>query len=375
MATINGTSGNDTLNGTSSSDKIYGFEGDDTLNGNGGNDQLDGGTGADAMSGGTGSDIYWVDDSGDSVTELSGEGNDEVRTTLASYTLGDHVEKLKFIGTGSFSGTGNDLNNDITGGADGDTLTGGDGHDGLYGGLGDDFLYGGAGHDTLSGGGGADTMEGGDGNDAYIVDHADDVVTESSGGGDADQVYVSLASYTLPAEVENVSFNAFTGSFVADGNALDNVMLSGNGEDFLGGQDGNDTLRSGSGADYLSGGDGDDLLVGGGGADTFDGGAGADTFRIGYYESGTGVDADIVASFESGDLIDLAGWDANISVGGDQAFSFVGSSAFTNTAGELRAEFDGTNTIVQGDINGDSAADFEIVFVGAVTLAGSDFIL
>ncbi|HEX8655261.1 MAG TPA: calcium-binding protein [Allosphingosinicella sp.] len=375
MATINGTSGDDTLNGTSSADKIYGFGGNDTLNGNGGNDQLDGGTGADTMSGGTGSDIYWVDDVGDSVIELSGEGNDEVRTTLASYTLGADVEKLKFIGTGSFIGVGNDLNNDITGGADPDILVGEDGHDGLYGGLGDDELFGGAGFDTLSGGGGADYMEGGDDNDAYMVDHVDDIVFEISGGGDGDQAYVSISSYTLPDEVENVSYSAFTGAFFADGNALDNIMYGGGGDDFLGGQDGADTLRGNSGADYLDGGDGDDLLVGGAGADIFDGGAGADTYRIGYYESGTGTDADTVASFASGDLIDVAGWDANITTGGDQAFSFVGASAFTNTAGELRAASNGTNTIVQGDINGDSTADFEIVVAGAVTLAGSDFIL
>jgi Ca2+-binding RTX toxin-like protein len=328
------------------------------------------------MAGGIGNDIYWIDDSGDSVSEGLGAGTDEIRITLSSYTLDANVEKLRFIGTGAFTGIGNDLNNEISGGADADTLIGDDGHDTLYGGLGDDQLFGGVGSDTLSGEGGADTMEGGDDNDAYVVDNSGDAIVESSGGGNADQAYVSISSYTLPSEVENVSYSSFTGDFFVDGNALDNIMYGGSGNDFIGGLDGADTLRGNAGADYLAGGDGDDLLVGGGGADTFDGGAGNDTYRIGFYESGTGTDADIVATFDTGDdLVDISGWDADFWTSGNQAFNFIGSSAFSNTAGELRAEYDGTNTIVQGDLDGVSGADFEIVFAGAVTLSGSDFIL
>src|SRR3954451_18495940 len=129
MAIITGTAGNDTLNGTSGADQIFGLGGDDILNGGGGSDQLDGGTGADTMSGGTGNDIYFVDDVGDQVIESAGQGTDEVRTTLAAYTLTDNVENLRFTGSGSFTGTGNDLNNDIRGGASDDTLYGGGGHE------------------------------------------------------------------------------------------------------------------------------------------------------------------------------------------------------------------------------------------------------
>jgi Ca2+-binding RTX toxin-like protein len=49
VATINGTSGNDTLNGTASGDTINGNAGDDILIGGGGNDNLTGGTGADTF--------------------------------------------------------------------------------------------------------------------------------------------------------------------------------------------------------------------------------------------------------------------------------------------------------------------------------------
>jgi serralysin len=49
MATINGTSGNDTLTGTTSAD---------TLNGGAGNDTLIGGLGNDTLTGGAGSDYF-----------------------------------------------------------------------------------------------------------------------------------------------------------------------------------------------------------------------------------------------------------------------------------------------------------------------------
>jgi len=374
MATIIGTSGNDTLNGGSGHDLIFGLAGDDILNGNGGNDQLDGGTGADTMSGGTGNDIYFVDDVGDSVIELAGEGGaDQVRTTLAAYALGANVEKLRFTGTGSFTGTGNELNNEIQGGASDDTLYGNDGYDYLIGGGGADNLYGGADGDVLDGGSGADYLEGNGGDDVYIVDNAGDSVVEAANEG-TDQVYTTLSSYTLGNNVENLNYNSFSGNFTGTGNSLNNIIVGGSGNDSLSGLDGNDELRGSTGADTLDGGNGDDLLIGGNGADVMTGGADADTFRIGYFEAGTGSAADTVTDFVSGsDLIDVSGWDTT--TGGNQAFSFIGSSAFSNTAGELRADTVGSDTVVQGDINGDGVADFEIVLNGNPTLAGSDFIL
>jgi Ca2+-binding RTX toxin-like protein len=307
------------------------------------------------------------------VNENSGEGTDTVRTTLAAYALTANVEHLRFIGVGNFTGTGNELNNDITGGGGNDTLSGGDGHDQLYGNGGDDSLYGGVGHDLLSGGSGADYMEGNDGNDAYIVDDIGDVVAEASGEG-VDIVYSNLASYTLGANVENLQQNGST-NFTGTGNSLDNRIVSGGTDDTLSGGDGADELRSGAGVDSLDGGDGDDLLVGGAGADTLTGGAGSDRFSIGYFESGTGVDADRITDFQSGDLVDVSGWDANFFAAGDPPFTWIGNAAFSSTAGELRTYFDGVDTWVQGDISGDGVADFEIRFDGSVTLAATDFVL
>ena len=376
MAIITGTGGNDTLNGGSGNDQIFGLGGDDILNGNGGNDQLDGGTGADTMNGGTGNDTYFVDDAGDVVNENSGEGTDTVRVAgLAAYALTANVEKLINTGSGTFTGTGNDLNNDMTGGSGADTLYGGNGYDQLYGGNGDDFLYGGADGDLLSGGTGADYMEGGTGDDVYIVDNAGDSVVEASGEG-TDDVYTSLATYTLGADVENLYYNGGAGNFTLTGNTLDNIIFGGGGNDTLSGLDGNDTLRGQTGNDTLSGGDGDDLLVGGSGIDDLTGGAGADTFRFSTFESGTGANADRIQDFAQGsDIIEVAGIDADLLTAGNQTFSFIGNAAFSGAAGELRYYDNGVDTFVQGDINGDGAADFDIALTGVVALVSTDFVL
>ena len=376
MAIINGTSGDDTLNGTSSADQIFGFAGNDTLNGNGGNDQLDGGTGADTMSGGTGNDTYFVDDSGDSVIENSGEGTDTVKVAgLAAYALTANVEKLINTGNGTFDGTGNDLSNDMTGGTGADTFHGGDGYDQLYGGGGDDLLYGGADGDVLSGGTGADYMEGGTGDDVYIVDNSGDSVVEASGEG-FDTVYTTLNSYTLGADVEDLYWNNGSGNFTATGNGLDNDIRGGSGADTLSGLGGNDDLDGGTGNDTLLGGDGDDHLYGNAGADDLTGGNGADTFAISSFQTGLGASADRILDFTQGsDLIDVSGMDANLLSAGNQAFTFIGTAAFSGSGSELRYYFDGTDTWVQGDINNDGNADFEIFVSGPVTLVATDFVL
>jgi Ca2+-binding RTX toxin-like protein len=270
--------------------------------------------------------------------------------------------------------TGTNANDNLQGTSSSDDIFGLDGHDQLWGYDGNDNLYGGAGHDTLVGGLGADYMEGNDGDDAYIVDDAGDVVVELSGEGDFDIVYSSLSTYTLPDEVEDLQWNA-SGSFTATGNALGNVIRSGGSADTLSGLDGDDELQAGAGNDTLNGGNGDDLLNGASGADIYTGGAGSDVFQVGFFESGTGANADRITDFATGDIVDVSSWDANRNVAGNQAFTWIGTAAFSGTAGELRNYFDGVDTWVQADRNGDTVADFEIRVDGSVTLAATDFIL
>jgi len=126
------------------------------LIGNSGNNIINGMAGADQMSGGAGNDTYWVENSGDQVVELFGEGTDTVNSNLNLYTLTANIENLIFSGTGAFTGTGNELDNSITGGIGADILSGGIGNDTLIGGNGSDRLEGGAGSDILNGGSGFD---------------------------------------------------------------------------------------------------------------------------------------------------------------------------------------------------------------------------
>ena len=231
-----------------------------TITGGNGNDTLDGGLGSDRLVGGLGNDVYIVSQSGDVVVEASAQGTDLVRTTLASYSLATNVENLEFLGTGDFRGTGNIINNSITGGAgndllDGgsggnDTLTGLDGNDTLRGQSGDDILDGGLGDDLLDGGTGGDRMTGGSGDDTYVVSSSLDVVTELGGEG-LDTVRTTLSSYTLGDELENLTYTG-TGTFSGTGNALANRLQ---------GSSGTDTLNGGAGVDVMIGGRGSDTYV------------------------------------------------------------------------------------------------------------------
>jgi Ca2+-binding RTX toxin-like protein len=356
-------------------ENLTGSAEDDVLRGTGIANILDGGEGADVMVGRAGHDVYYVDNAGDTVTEVAGGGTDEVRIrNLASYTLGSEVEKLTNTTNYAFTGTGNGLANEMNGGTTVDTFYGGAGADTLSGGDGDDLLYGEGDHDTLNGGAGVDGMAGGLGNDTYMVDNAGDTVTELSGEG-IDQVLATLSTYTLTAYVENLTFSG-AGAFHGIGNGLGNVITGLAGADTLDGAGGVDTLNGGLGSDALNGGDGNDLLIGGTDADVLAGGNGSDSFRLAAGETGTGAQADRITDFEHFyDKVDLRSIDANPAMAGDQAFSFIGTAAFSATAGELRYAFDGTDTWLQGDCDGDGAADLEIVFTGNVALVSSDFLL
>src|SRR5690606_9102391 len=112
---LNGGAGDDALDGGEGDDMLNGGDGTDTLVGGDGNDSLNGGAGADAMTGGSGNDRYTVDNAGDSVVEAPGEGTDAVLVSLDTYAMSANVENLAFTGAGSFTGTGNDLANAMTG--------------------------------------------------------------------------------------------------------------------------------------------------------------------------------------------------------------------------------------------------------------------
>lgn len=239
---------NQTRSGTSSADFIEGGCGNDTLNGSGGadalvggqgNDRLNGGSGADLMLGGSGDDTYVVDNIEDVVMESANSGVDTIESSI-SISLAANVENLLLTGSGSISGTGNDLDNTLTGNA------------------GANLLVGGAGNDHLDGKAGSDTMQGGLGNDIYVVERTTDVVTE--GFGEGIDTIESSVTLTLGDNVENL---ILTGSSALNGtgNALDNILIGNSGANILVGGAGNDRLDGGAGNDTMRGGLGDDTYV------------------------------------------------------------------------------------------------------------------
>jgi Ca2+-binding RTX toxin-like protein len=164
--------------------------------------------------------------------------------------------------------------------------------------------------------------------------------------------------------------------------AANDTVDAGDGNDALYGLAGDDSLTGGAGVDLVIGGDGADTLIGGGGGDWMGGGAGADVFRYLATTDSNAVNGfDAVAQFETGvDRIDLAAIDANTTVAGDQAFTLGVLAA--GQAGRLQITTTGGFTLVQGDVNGDGAADIAFFvwsetggIAAPATLAPGDFIL
>lgn len=174
----------------------------------------------------------------------------------------------------------------------------------------------------------------------------------------------SLASYTLGANVENLTYTGI-GNFIGNGNGLNNVITGGVGNDTLNGGGGNDQLFGGIGNDTLNGGTGDDVLDGGDGNDTVTGGAGNDILVASsgndIFMFSAGFGADQVIGF---DADAVGGQDRlDISAFGVNAATFVGNVIITDV---------GADTLIS------SAGAESIRLVGvadATTITAADFIL
>ena len=152
----------------------------------------------------------------------------------------------------------------------------------------------------------------------------------------------------------------------------ENLVFDGSAE-----ADGRFEIYSGDGNAVIIGGAGDELIFGGGRGDTLYGGAGNDIFAYRSVTDSNSTERDGIQDFTLGDRIDLSRIDANINLGGKQDFVFVGTSAFSGTAGELRYHnVGGPIWQISGDVNGDGISDLEIIVVitDGHTLTVDDFI-
>lgn len=152
----------------------------------------------------------------------------------------------------------------------------------------------------------------------------------------------------------------------------------------IAGADGNDRLEGSVGSDSMNGGVGADTLIGGAGQDRLTGGAGADVFLFtslsdssteSYRSDGAKHLPDVIEDFTPGvDRIDLSQIDAIAGTPANDAFTFIGSAAFTHHAGELRCDIHDGVAQIYADVDGDGFADLQIAAF-TPSLQGGDFIL
>jgi Ca2+-binding RTX toxin-like protein len=248
------------------------------------------------------------------------------------------------------AGDGRDV---IFAGADADEVFAGGDDDLVHGDDGDDRIFAGDGNDMVTAGKGNDTVFGDAGNDKFVaeVGDGDDVYhgDGQNGGNGIDTLDMSAATAA-------VTVNLGTG-LMGHGSAVSS-------------QTGNDTLW---GIENAVTGSGADTIIASAAVNVMDGGAGADIFRFHTTEA---ADGDTIMGFEPGDRLDFTNIDANLGAAGDQAFQLVNGNS-SNAAAQLvvlhESRADGDYTVVEGHVNGDGNADFQVNIKGHHTLNSGDF--
>lgn len=283
----------DEIHGGPGNDILYGAEGSDAVWGDGGNDLLWGDridrvdNAVDTVYGGAGDDIYYLMSATgpDVLVEYPDEGVDSVYSTI-TFTLPNNIENLYLVGAGMINGTGNGLDNVLSGNSGRNVLTGSLGDDAYFvqaadtvvetANAGNDTVYstesfllpanvenltltgaaatsatGNAADNILRGDSNpaANALAGGTGNDTYWVSALDTVVEAINAG--MDTVY-SAAGYSLfkAANVENLILTGFA-SGTLTGNSLANALTGNSGANILNGDTGSDTLMGGAGNDVF----------------------------------------------------------------------------------------------------------------------------
>ncbi|MBB3302951.1 Ca2+-binding RTX toxin-like protein [Rhizobium sp. BK077] len=306
------------------------------------------------------------DDAGEGGASLPVAARTVVGTAAADALLGTTSDDIILGGAAGDILVG-DAGDDILRGEDGnDVITGGNGEDSVNGGEGDDELHGGAGGDMLFGGAGKDLIHGEAGDD-FIED----------GTGD-DQVWGGAGNDTILATANDGS-DQYWGGDGAD--TLDYSAASGNltvdlGNGFMqrgqvsGGNTGTDIVH---GFENFVGGSGHDVVTATVAVNIMDGGLGNDVFR---FNSVAAADGDKIYGFQPGDKINFSSIDANSTAAGSQGFVLAAGTALT-AAGQIVVTHevqDGEQvTVIHGNVDANTDADFELTLVGKHNLTASDF--
>ena len=379
---IMGTDAADRLMGTGGPDHIMGMAGADVLIGRNGTDTLDGGAGADRLTGGRGRDVLIGGAGADRFVFAEGDSRRGAsRDVIKDFAPGEDRIVLgagatDFIGRNGFTRTAGEvrvgivdgvtvvqLDRDGNGRADLEVavtgvatlgvedfadltvvdrrLTGTAGKDRLVGLDGNDTLVGLGGNDLLDGGAGIDTADFSASRRSLRIDLS--VLTPQNTGEGTDRLL----------NIENLIGGR--GNDRLSGDSGDNRLVGGSG---------NDALFGSGGADVLIGGNGDDTLSGGAGQDRLTGGGGRDTFVFNMNGSVAGA-RDLITDFAQGQ---------DVITGNLAASGWIGTRAFTGRAGEVGYGFEGEQTIVRFDADGDRVADLEIALSGRIALRNTDFL-
>lgn len=353
-----------------------------TVNAKGGDDIIETNEGDDTIRGGLGNDQIWTSGGDDVITfkgsegfdlVVGGDGYDTIKALAKSTVIGlVHVSGVEKITANGYTGV------TIAGSAVGDFLDFTDtqlvGIGRISTGAGEDIIYGSSGNDVIAGGADHDELYGADGDDVFEIG-AGAGFDYISGGEGYDRISITTSGLTFQwgwlSSIEALSGKQtmIVGAdytFVGDTLDFSGVTLTGVSQ--IDGLSGDDTVTGSSAADVIALSYGQDTLTGGGGADIFD---------LDFLAESLVGAADTITDFEQGiDRISLTNVDANVNKPKDQAFTFLGTGAFTNKAGQLRIEHsDASSTEIFGDVNGDGVADFQINLSTYVVMQASDFSL
>ncbi len=410
MATITGTSANETLTGTNNADTITGLSGNDTISGGGGADNITAGpaTLADVTQ-----TLRWNQQGADEAsvaggfTQNTGGINAAVSFTNDGIATGFSVETsdTQYVAGGETFNTNSALA--LNGNGTGSTSTTN------------------VNFSAATGSTGPGTVT----NLTFRINDLDqgphrDVVRIRAYDANGVEIDPALISITFPAgsnETLNPATNTITsgnGSNTpadATGSALINIpgpvgrleiiysntgtsaqvvnvtdmqytatptdndqVSGGNGADTIDGGAGNDVLNGDAGNDSLLGGDGNDTLNGGAGTDTMAGGSGDDVFVLsdGYGtdtitggETGEVIgDTLDVSALTSGITVTLTGNEAGTAVNGGNTATFTQIERWTLTA--FADTFNGSAASTSEYVDGGAGNDSLLGGSGADTLIG-----